>query len=709
MAFWHVENLTKQTLRTGVAPWDFKATEDLTPAIRNDKNARQKWYQTPGTAHYFYTPLEPANPNIRPSKDNPPRAIHAFVADYDIRISPDRVKEAIAAMKLKPSWTERSLGGNVRLVWLLPRPLMTETYEFTCFILEEAIKWLNLGLLPALDEGAFTTPTRLLCNGCEWESTGHPALPEAEAQAFFVSCGKKFRFKGADGSNIPLDVIEAELKKRYPSFRWPTDFTADSQGPTFWIPESTSPLSAILKPEGFITFSAHAIKPFYSWSDVLGAEFVKQFAIESISKATTDIWWDGKRFWRKKGAYYVSLEGAELNNYFRVTCKLSPKPDSSGVSTVDSALNHIWSENHVVGAAPFVFQETGLLTYQGKRVLNTYVNRPTLPAASVTDWGVEFPFLASLLDNIFDPAEQKVHFLAWWKHAYTCALEKRPLPGQNVFFMGGANIGKTFLNRGPVAESLGSFVDASDFLVRGATFNSELFESPLWCVDDECAGDSESSRQQFQNMLKKVTANQSFRFNKKFEVSSMLEWCGRVIITTNLDFVSSRMLGSMDNTSSDKTSLFKCAPRSKIQFPERADLVRIYRSELPFLLRWLLNWNPPSQCVPDVRFGYESYHEPSLLDQAHQGGKSASFQEILIDSLNEFFVSHPDQKEWRGSVTSLLRLLYFNPANEVIMRTMRMEQVSRYIENIQRGGTLKCSAETGDQKIRVWIFPRPEK
>ncbi len=710
--FYFVRNLTKQSMETGLAPWDFVTTEEITDSIRKDKQSRQKWYQTQTTSHHFYTALEPANPNMRPGKDNPVRAIHAFTADYDVKIPRERVIEAIAAMRFKPQYIERSLGGNVRLIWLLPRPLMTETNEFATFILDKAMRWLDLELLPGLDAGAFVTSTRLLCNGGKenWEPLTNPKIPESELQAFFVACGKSFRFKSTDATLVPLDVVEAEIKKRYPNFNWPSDFTAESQGPTFWVPESTSPMSAILKPEGFITFSAHAAKPFYSWSDILGAEFVRQFAVETIAKATTDIWWDQKKFWRKKTAGYVSMEAAELTNYLKVNCRIATKPGPDGNSPMDNALNHIYNVNDIIGAAPFVMQPSGIIHYMGKRVLNTYVNRVMKPSEGPAGtWGEHFPFLAAWLDAIFDPTGQLPHFLAWLKYFYLAALNDKPLPGQNIFLMGGAGVGKTLLNRVVIGGMLGSFVDAASHLIAGAQFNSEMHETALWCVDDETASESESSRANFQAMLKKSTANSTFKYHKKFEIPVMVDWTGRIICSSNLDYVSTRLLGSMDNTSMDKTCLFRCSKESKIVFPDRELLLEIIKRELPHFLRWLVEWPVPANIKTNSRYGYDSYHDPALLDQAHQGGRSSPFKEVLVESLLEYFEQHPTEKNWSGTATKVIRLMMMNPLNEAILRSVRLEQTSRYMEQIQREGLLPCTVGTGDFKERLWIFERPQK
>ena len=145
---------------------------------------------------------------------------------------------------------------------------------------------MKLDLLPGLDRKAFEEPSRLYCNGCDWKPTGFGPVPAEKSQAFFVECGKRFRFKGGDDELVPLDLVEKAVKEKYPNFNWPGDFTLDSQGPTFWIPESVSPLSAIVKPGGMFTFAMHASKPFYCWTDLLGKEFSAKFQQDSIAQAT---------------------------------------------------------------------------------------------------------------------------------------------------------------------------------------------------------------------------------------------------------------------------------------------------------------------------------------------------------------------------------------------------------------------------------------
>jgi len=706
--FYAAQNVTQQTVAPS-EPWLFKIEHEPGLQIRHDKQSRQEWYRSISTRHNFYTAIEAANRNQRASKDNPPKWLYGLVADFDSPCSEERVAESMAKMPVKPAWVERSLGGNFRLVWTFARPLAIDEYDFCVYLLEKSCEWLQLGVFPGLDQPALSDPTRLYCNGGEWKATGHGAIPEAKLQAFFVRCGKDFRFKVND-IEIPLSAVELALKEKYKEkFQWPGPFDEGTQGPSFWVEGSESPLSAIVKKEGMFTFSAHAGKPFFSWSDMLGKEFIKEYSDNAIAKATADIHFDGHHFWRKIGGHYTACEQGEMTNFFKVECGLTAKPGNAGISMIDMALNHIYNNGRIDGAAPFIFRPSGLIDFMGRRKLNTYMGKPVQAAIEWTPWGEKgrFPFLSKLLDTLFEPAHQKEFFLAWWKYYYTAAVNQTPVPGQNIFLMGEAGTGKTLTSRHLVGKSVGGFADASSFLIGGSNFNSHLIEYPLWCVDDETMGESQAAYNNFQAMWKKTAANQEISHNKKFEVSTMTEWMGRIICTTNTDYISSKVLGPMDNSSADKTCIFRCGAGTRSLFTTRAEIAGTIEQELPYFLRWLLAWEPPEHVTRDSRYGYAAYHEKTLLDQAHQGSKSTPFKELLLEALDQWFIVNPNEREFRGTVTQITRLLMWNPTNEHMIRAIRMEQSARYLEMIQRENLLKCSVETcGEEKTRTWIFYR---
>ena len=228
MPFFAAVNLTQQTVAP-CAPWEFKLAKEVGKQIRHDKESRQELYQNTATRHQFYTGIESSNPNQRASKENnPPRFLHGISTDYDLKLTPEAVAAAINGMGIKPQYIERSLGGNVRLLWTFPKPLPVDSYDFCVFILDKAVEWLQMELLPGLDRNALTDPQRLLCNGGEWVATGLPGINEHQLQEFFVNAGKEFRFKSEDGVAIPIEVVEKAIREKFPAFTWSGEFMPEN-------------------------------------------------------------------------------------------------------------------------------------------------------------------------------------------------------------------------------------------------------------------------------------------------------------------------------------------------------------------------------------------------------------------------------------------------------------------------------------------------
>lgn len=710
--FHYVVNLTELELHVGLLPWEFQATEKITPQIRKVKEDRQAWYQNPETKHYFYSLIEPINNRQRLSKTNPAYKLWGFAADYDLPISDERIKETIEAMPLKPSWVETSLGGNRRLVWLLPQPIIVDGNDHAVFILKQAKAWLKLDLLPGLDENAFETVTRMLCHGGVWVKTGHGPIELREAQSFFVECGRKFRFKAPTEEGIPMDVVWKGIKEKYPDLVWNGDFVDGAQGATFWIPESTSPMSAIVKTGGMYTFSAHADQPFYSWAHpaLLGKEFCSQFVKGAMAEATNEIYYDGKNFHRKIKGKFEACNKEDIQLFLEVSCRVSGKPDASGVSPMKVALAHIMNENRIKGAGPFAFRPQGIINFKGENVLNTYRGKPIQPAEGKQEWGEKgnFPLISKILDNLFaDPCVYQLKWLmAWFKYYYGNVLRGTPQPGQSIFMLGGVGVGKTLLNRYVFGDAVGGFADPVGFLVDGESFNAHLFEWGHWSLDDDTPAATAQDIYRLSSRLKKMVANDCFTINEKFMKQVQTEWRGRIICTANSDMASSRIMGPMDNNVRDKICLLLCVPKGKFEFPSREETIAAIQRELPYFLRWVLD-HDDSDVPKDPRFGVASYHHPLLLEQAHQSNPIAPMKEVLVETLTSYFTSNPESQTWKGTMTQLMKLICMDPLNDRITHSTKPEQVNRMLEQIQKEGIIRCDASTDPvTSMRVWTFHR---
>lgn len=716
MKLFYVNNLTEQTAHCEVAPWDFKQTEEIPAQVRQDKKARQDFYHNTSTHHQFYTGFEGWNPNQRVSqKDNPPRLLHAICVDYDTVFSQEAVDRGIERMAIKPTWVETSLGGGLHAVWLLSEPLAVGDYDFSVFLMGRMVKWLDLGLLPCLDEPMLKDPVRLLCNGGAWRKTGEP-IPENAARAFFMECGQSYHYRPANRVNIPLADVEKELRAKYPRLEsWEGAFDYEAMGPSFWVEGSVSPRSAIVKTEGLFTFAAHAAKPFYSWKDLLGAEFVEKYMVEIMGSATKGVYFDGVKFWKYNPALFkmCDIDAASLQRDLRVEKKLSGKPDNDGTgSPLEKALNYIQNYNRVDSALPVLFRPAGVIELCGNTVLNTIVrSRVMQPAAEPGVWGPSgnFPTISMVLDNMFDPKIQLGHYLAWHRVFYKSALEGLGCAGQAIFMSGGAGIGKTLNSTKIVGGTVGGFADGSKYVTGQDNFGGELFEKPLICIDDEVVSSSDNVKTKMEAILKQLVANVFQRVHNKFQKAGVTEYYGRAIFTTNLDLVALRMTPTLSEGMKQKVNLYRCAmkaDRPDLIFPPDRELARMIETELPSYCRFLLDYEIPTEYLGDARFTIKAYHDPSLRERSFQSTRASTFAELLVELLVTFFKDHPEAVSYVATATQLTREILSNPLNQEILRTLRSEQVNRYLEQLQRDGRFSCRTKDACYGTRRWEFDR---
>jgi hypothetical protein len=120
-----------------------------------------------------------------------------------------------------------------------------------------------------------------------------------------------------------------------------------------------------------------------------------------------------------------------------------------------------------------------------------------------------------------------------------------------------------------------------------------------------------------------------------------------VVVTCNTDPESIRILPDVDLSNRDKINLFRVADRDTFTFPK--DVADIIQAELPFFLRWLLDWSPPDHVLGDSRYGVQTYCEASLFEAARHSSSAYSFLEVLLK-----FFEGMAYDTWTGSATDLL-------------------------------------------------------
>lgn len=698
-----------------VCPWTFRG--DIQEAVRGkaNKSKRSAWIENPETEHNVYSGWEGFDRGLRISAardGNAPFKLHALVGDYDAPLEEEELLKGCERLgEFLPAYFERTLSGYARFVWLLEEPVTVPSREFAVALLKFLLRRIPVqSLAVGLDEPAWLAPERYYTNSCDWKKVSDYKIPRGLMAGWVMQVAEKFSFKNSAGSTVavPLDVAWEELKKRYPQASWPTDFVEGSQGPSFWIEGSSSPKSALLKSEGIYTFAAHAVKPWWSWKDLLGAQFVEAFEAKSLGDAVGGIFFDGKGYWRKDGrGKWLPYSKEDTASHLEIECSLSRKGPRGQPTEVDRALQYIRQHKTVVGAAPFAFRPDGLIRVPGDHfALNTFTRRTVQPAEGEAVWGPEgpMPFLSQYIGGFFDPAEQLDYFLAWLQRFYLSAYEQSLDSGQNIFIVGPTGIGKTLLSTVVLSRLLGGHAVAEDYLMGQTSFNSQLFETALWTIDDNSAAVDSSTHRKFSTVIKRMAANTTFEYHAKFQVPCQVKWQGRVIVTMNADEESIQLIPDLGISILDKICLFRAAQR-EIFFPPNRELEAIIDRELPYLARFLLSYRAPEHCLGTSRFGVKPYHEPSLVQVAKHSSRSNSFLEVLEDWKGDYFSENVEP--WRGTAHQLLVAFNKDPSRAAALRSMSGLLVSRGLSALKSAGYPLLTEERPEG--RFWIINPPCK
>lgn len=719
MPLFALPNLVSKTV-TQCTPWLFKGSIPDEVRGKDGKKLRDAWINNPDTAHEVYSGFEGLNAGMRISggkkvsadEENPPFRLHAFVADIDCPVSHDELAAGLNRIKFTPNYYEKTLSGNARLIWLLEAPVTLPSRKFAVELLELALVRMRVEqIAPALDRPAWIEPNRYYTNSGDFFAIDEQTrMSTALIQGWVLEVAEKHNWKKQRNAvAIPLPIVFTEIEKKFPTHNWPGEFVDEAQGPTFWLAGSVSPKSAIVKPTGLFTFSSSAPKCFYSWSDLLGVDFVRTYETEMLGKAVEGIHHDGKQYYRTDGFKdWKPYTKEDVQSHLVTTRGLGSTKEGDTPSELSRAMEYIRDWQGIVGAAPFVFQNPGIVVKNGNRFLNTHTRKVLTPvgAGATKVWGDGFPFLAQFLDGLFCPGEQLPFFLSWLSRFYSGAYALNLESGQNVFILGPPGLGKTFLSQGVLSHLLGGSAEAEAYLLGKTDFNSELFEVGLWTVDDNAATVDAVTHRTFSSITKKMAANTTFQYHAKFRIPCSVDWLGRVLVTGNDDEESVRIVPDLSISNLDKTHLLRTARTAPVKFPDRRGCLQILRDELPHFGRYLLEYRVPEQCLGNSRFGVKAYQEKTLMATAEQSSRSAGFLEIIEDWRETYFSENVGLPYWEGSSFQLLKKLNHDQTSSLAgVRSLSVDSIGRGLATLKSKG-LPFEA-FGDGLTRSWRIPRP--
>lgn len=648
-----IPNLSATTVSSS-QPWvdDPKLPDGIT------KEEFYDWCKAPSTRHCFVSGFEGLTPCNRINEQaNPPWLHHALIADFDAKHTMAQVRGFIDERcneGLKPAMAQITLSGNVRLIWWLEEPLVLPK-NLVAPYLKLLSKTLELPkLLAGLDDN-ISKATQYFCWCGPTEIISTDAISKQVIQSCLIQAIRNNKqYKGEGDIIVPFDKVKAEVDKRFPG-RWDGEFADKARGVCFWDATAVNTTAAVVTPTGMLAFSQD--KPFYSWADIFGSQFVKAFEQERIAEPILNYFYDGQRYWTKNNMgewIHKHKEDARMSLVIHYGLRRKP-PAEDKASEVDVALDTIQNNCRVDGVIPALYRSEDVINHSGNRYLNISKVKVTEPADGVFEWGEkgEFPWLSKFYDSLFLDTTALPYLLAWIKRFYESARAGSLNQGQAIFMAGPPRKGKTVWGNVILGALMGGSADASLFLTDKTQFNGTEMKSPIWNVDDEASNTSWERKTRWTAMIKKSVANTQHSFQEKYMNAVMVSWSGRVVVTLNDDPVSMEQIPELGASILDKLMLFH-ANGPQVVFPPNDELHAIVRKETPFFAKWLVDWRMPDELLGDNRFGIKCYHGEEIVKHAMTSAPSSAFAE-LIDTFADLERAHDSTlTHWEGNATALI-------------------------------------------------------
>jgi uncharacterized protein DUF5906 len=684
--FLTAKNLKVPTLALG-DPWKFSTTPEALEAMRKlPKPVRRKKLLDPATDWQVYSAIKGVILSDRISKTNPPGTAYGIVVDYDKVADLDSVIELMMQMpeSQRPNYVEVTLSKKIRLVWLFEKPILIPSPAFFEEMMIEFFKTLEVPTLMAGYDSASLKHTEMWTNGGEWYECN--TVPLSWDFCFGVICGVSKKASLFENGEVPLDMIAAEMVKRWPG-RWQGDFVLDSLGVRFWDETADNPTGCQVKPDGMLCYTGK--EPFVKWSTLFGVTWYEEQRVLNLGRAASDIFFDGKVYWETRGDRRE--DSSRVDIMLRLAGRgLSGKMAKGATqSDIERVLDHIQQVNRVQGAAPLINYPKGIVNYKGRRILNTADLNPVQPVPGPAgNLELDCPFIYHFLLGFFPRPElmPREHFEAWLQRAYRMVLQYQRFMGQAVFVCGPRNNGKTLLCMRIVAPLLGGrTANPINYMAGDTTFNSELFSTALLAINDEDAPSGEAERRKMLAKLKGLVVNPFHTYNAKFEKATEIEWIGRLFITLNDDPGSVGMLMEVEENTRDKQMFFASQPYAGV-FPRQDILEAKISVELPYYAHHLLNWEPPKEVLSDDRMGIKSYFDPRIIELSHQQTFASNLNELVKVWIRTDAYWGTDVKDWDGTPTDLLSCLQGCDTTTGIARDWTQAKIVRALTSLAKQG-----------------------
>jgi hypothetical protein len=712
--FYMIPNLISRSVTEIEEPWAFvpkvPAPHDL------PKTDFEQWRNRADTDHCFFSGFEGLSAGVRIGDDNPPFKMHAVVGDYDAILPEDPVKYLLdsAPCGELPNYLGVTQQHRGRLVWVLEQPLLWPSKAHAKAFLRHLKNGLQLPKwLKGFEVEALSQPHKYYEVGRQWHPVKSEArIPKDLIQLWFIKSAHGLQFDDSRRMQytVPLEEVAKEVQERWPG-RWSGAFELGRRGVRFWDPQADNETAAVVTAEGMLCFTGD--QPFVSWRQVFGKAFVEQYEKAHVSGIMDTAVFDGDKYWVLDDKKEWVFQKAEL---FRKNLKKrgfsAATPKDATISECEEIELMVQTERRVDQVLPLICRPTGVMSFGMSVILNNSRMKAMPPGAPYTkddvrfsDGRRQFPFLYSLIHGLFvekpedvdDPEEQIMHFLAWLAYAYKGAVDLSLQPGQALVLAGKVGKGKTFLCREVIGRMFGGWTDATPHLLNDNKWTDHLAKHAIMCVDDCDVKADARTRQSFARKLKAYVANASMAYACKFGHEGELPWPGRILVTSNDDSASMQLLPSMDASNKGKMHLMRTAVDHNAKFSDhRPDNIAMVNRELPALCRFLYDW-PIPEGLKHSRFGTKPFHHKALEHEVQQVNAGPTL-EMIVGFYEQWSNTNPAAEYWEGTATQL-----FTDISQAYPEAMRQMNSQTFATKL---GILKSQGYHIDQPPRTVTQPR---
>jgi hypothetical protein len=352
---------------------------------------------------------------------------------------------------------------------------------------------------------------------------------------------------------------------------------------------------------------------------------------------------------------------------------ISDRKDTELTSPLDRTFTALQKRHKVDYAGPLAGHRTGLIEYNGNKILITRGPNLINPVKG------DFTTIAEYLDGMLQ--EQRKYADCWLHLAVTPIYNCEPTTGQVLVLAGAPDTGKSVFQKLLVTPMLGGRVAMPyQYMIGDTTFNEDWFSAEHLMIEDEGAGKDINTRNLFAAKLKQIAVNEDQRNHGKGNKALYLPPCWRATVSVNDDPEHIRVLPPMDSSVKDKLIILKVYDGATVKLVEklggRAAFAAKIKEERPAYLYWLLNEFEIPADLKATRLSMKAFQHPDILEAIEE----TSPQRLLLEHM---------ESEWVGvyrkdmPLTTIAKLLEESgPPNGVLPRSPTT--LGRYLTDISK-------------------------